>query len=191
MARGILKSLHGRAFGLGEKNNLYVNQEALGKTVNSVVKTNCLQITTITNAQVLALNATPITIVTAPATGKIAVLDRLLIYKAANATPYGAVGAADDLIARYTNASGAQVSGAIECTGFLDSTSAQTAYTLGLGKFGTLGTTTITGDAPGGVLSVSAAAIVLHMSTGEVTGASADLIVHAYYDVYDHVLASA
>jgi hypothetical protein len=164
----------------------------LGKPANSVVKTNGLQITTIEKAQLLALNATPITIVTAPGAGKIAVLDLLIIHKPAN--NYTNVGATEDLIARYTDASGAQVSAAIETTGFLDNAAAQTAYARGVGTFGTIGSTTAAALGLGGVLSVANAAIVLHLTTAEILdgdGDGADLTVHAYYDVYDHVLASA
>lgn len=191
MARGILKSLHGRAFGLGEKNNLYVNQQALGKPANSVVKTSGLQITTIISAQVLALNVTPITIITAPAATQFIMLDRLIIYKAAG-TAYltGSIAATEDLVAKYTDASGAQVSGAIEVTGFLNSSSPTTSYTLGLGG-GTVGTTTPAATSVGGILAVAGAAVVLHLTTGEITTGTSDLIVHAYYDVYDHALASA
>ena len=77
--------------------------------------------TTLTNAQVLALNATSVSVVAAPGAGfVIDVLEGVLVF---NYTAAYTVGAADDL-ALYigSNSRGIRMSNTIETTGFLNAT---------------------------------------------------------------------
>lgn len=73
----------------------------------------------LTNAQVLALRATPITLVAAPAAGKVHEFISVMLF-------FDYTGAytetADNLVVRYTNTTGIIVSGTIEMTGFIDAT---------------------------------------------------------------------
>lgn len=72
---------------------------------------------TLTNAQVLALRATPITIVAAPGAGKfIEILGGQLIFNRTAAYTESA----DNLQLKYVDGSGSAASQVIECTGFVD-----------------------------------------------------------------------
>lgn len=165
MSNEILTSLHGRKLGLGHKGNL-VNNKADGSSSGlEVVKT-------VTAAEVLALNATPVTLVAAPAAGLAHIVKRVTVYKPAG-TAFAAVAAGDDLVVKYTNGSGAQASGVIECTGFLDQVTAETRVVGFPGA-----TTTTAGD----VEPVAAAALVLHMLGTEVTTGDSPLYVRVEYD---------
>lgn len=126
----------------------------------------------ITSAQLLALNATPQTIVPAPIAGYANLVNRIAIYKAAGVA-YAGIAAGEDLVAKYTDGSGAQVSSVIETTGFLDQATAQTRYAGPPGS-----TSTTAAD----VKPVAAAAIVLHLLSGEITTGNQDLIVWTWYD---------
>lgn len=76
----------------------------------------------LTNAQVLALRATPITLVAAPGAGLVLqLLSAVLIFDYTGAYTE----TADNLAIKYTNGSGAAASQTIETTGFLDATSDQ------------------------------------------------------------------
>lgn len=74
----------------------------------------------VTNAQIKALRATPKTLVAAPGAGKL-----LEFISAVLLLDYGSnalTESADNLAVKYTDGSGAIVSGAIEATGFIDQT---------------------------------------------------------------------
>lgn len=168
-------SLHGRRLGLGvhetgvARPGLVLNhggtndQTLLG---HSFVKT-------VTAAQVLALFATPQTIIAAPDAGIAVIPYRVAIHKPAG-TAYAAVAAGEDLVLKYTNASGAQCSGVIETTGFLDQTTAQTRV---------VGMPASTGSTPGDYAPVAAAAVVLHLLVGEITTGDSPLYVRVWYDL--------
>jgi hypothetical protein len=72
---------------------------------------------TLTNAQVLALRATPITLVAAPGAGKANIFERVVI-------EFDRTGAytetTDNMAVKYTDGSGVVVSETIESTGFVD-----------------------------------------------------------------------
>ena len=182
MANQIGVSIHGRRFGLGvaetgvSRPGLVLNhpgtndQTLLG---HSVVKT-------ITSAQLLALNATPQTIIAAPDTGIAVIPLRMMIYKPAG-TAYSGIASGEDLVLKYTNGSGAQCSSVVEMTGFLDQTTAQTRV---VGMPGSV--TTTAGDyAP-----VAAAAVVLHLLVGEITTGDSPLYVRVWYDLAPTVFTS-
>lgn len=163
-----LRSIKGRLFGIDEEGNLIVNRpggfrQVIGASVYKRV----------TAAQVLALNATPQTIVSAPAAGWAIVPTRMVIHKPAG-TAYGGIAVGEDLVLKYTNGSGAQCSGVVETTGFLDQATAQSRY---------VGMPGATGATAGDVTPVAAAAVVLHMLTGEITTGDSDLHVRVWFDL--------
>ena len=160
----ILKSLHGRRIGLGHRGELLVNgmnDEQRGR----------IAFKTITSAQLLALNATPIEVIAAPDSGFAHIVKRVIIHKPAG-TAYAGVAAGEDLVLKYTNGSGAEVSAEIETTGFLDQTAAKTAVAAGVSA----------NAAVGSYLLVSAAAVVLHLLSGEITTGDSPLYVRVEYD---------
>jgi len=125
---------------------------------------------TITSAQVLALFATPQPVVLAPGAGKALLLEEVLIYKPAG-TAYAGVAAGEDLVLKYTNAAGLEISEQIEATGFLDQATAQIrrARPVYLAQ---------------SVLNPAAnAAIVLHLLTGEVITGTSVLRVRTRYRI--------
>lgn len=169
-----LTSLHGRKFGIGPQGQLIVNDNESGKGVGAQALVEGVQITTITTAQLLALNATPQSIVPAPGAGKAVVLRFLAMTKPAG-TAYAGVAAGEDLVAKYTDGSGEQVTGQIETTGFLDSSGQEHRYVFGKGAFGSVAQ----------MEPALNAAIVLHLLSAEITTGTSDLIVLAKYDVIE------
>jgi hypothetical protein len=74
----------------------------------------------LTSPQILALRATPITLVAAPGAGKVLEFVGGVLILDATATAY--VESAANLAVRYTNGSGVKASQDIEATGFIDQT---------------------------------------------------------------------
>jgi hypothetical protein len=112
-------------------------------------------VVTLTNAQVKTLNATPVSVIAAPGTGKIIqIVDVLgkLNYATAG---FDAVAAGDDFVLKYTNASGGTAT-TLETTGWLDQTA--DAYQLGI--------------ASSTVKPVANAAVVAHILSGEIYSAA-------------------
>lgn len=77
----------------------------------------------ISSAEILALRATPKTLVAAPGAGKMLEFGSLVLLFDATATAY--TESADNLLVRYENGSGDAVSDVIESTGFIDQTTDQ------------------------------------------------------------------
>lgn len=77
------------------------------------------RIATLSTAQILALFATPISVLPAPGAGLINVVERMVAMIEFNAAAYAGIDAAEDITLKYTNASG-DIIGTIETTGFLD-----------------------------------------------------------------------
>lgn len=172
----IRKSLHGREFGLGANGELILNKDSglqvvLGAHVDKVI----------TSAQLLALNATPVTILAAPGAGLCIVPRLVQLYKPAG-TAYADIAAGDDLVLKYTDGSGAQCSSVCEATGFLDQTTAEMRI---VGMPGSTGTTA------GSYEPVADAAVVLHMLTGEVTTGTGGLVVRMFYDIVASTLPTS
>lgn len=131
---------------------------------------------TVTSAQLLALFATPITLVAAPGANFALILDSAVLHKPAG-TAYGGIAAGEDLSIKYTNAAGAAVGGC-EATGFLDQTTAQTRFLRGYNAASGVSDITPVANAP----------LVLHMLTGEITTGDSNLLVRVYYRVVPTVL---
>ena len=138
--------------------------------------------TRVPTASVLALFATPFTILAAQGAGLAIIPTRWAIHKPAG-TAYGTIGATDDMVLKYTNAAGAQCSAIIESTGFLDQATAQTRYGFVRGSADNL--------APSDVTPVANAAVVLHMLVSEVTTGTSDLYVRMWYDILPTVFTVA
>jgi hypothetical protein len=126
---------------------------------------------TITAAQVLALNATPQTLIPAPGAGFALLLESVAVTKPAG-TAYAGIAAGEDLSVRYTNGSGAELA-QIETTGFLDQATAQTrtAYPYRAAS-------AISSQTP-----LANAAIVLHLLVGEITTGDSPLNVLVNYRI--------
>lgn len=128
---------------------------------------------TVSSAQLLTLNATPVQLVAAPGTGYALVLLGALFTKAAG-TAYAGIAAGEDLAIRYTNSSGAIVLEA-EPTGFLDQATAQTLYAY---PFVQGATSPVFSVAP-----VANSPLMLHMLVGEITTGTSDLKVRVWYRI--------
>ncbi len=125
----------------------------------------------ITSALLLALNATPQTLVPAPGAGLALIFEGAWIVKPAG-TAYAGIAAGEDLAVRYTDGSGTQLGNA-ETTGFLDQTTIQSRYMRPW-------------NAASGVSDINPtinAALVLHMLTGEITTGNSDLHIRVLYRI--------
>jgi len=132
----------------------------------------------VTSAQVLALNATPKTLVAAPGAGKALLLEGAVIYMPYNSVAYSGVAAGEDLTIKYTG-SGGTVLGTCETTGFIDQTTNQTRYVR----------RTAAADAAVSDFTPANTPLVLHLLVGEVAAGNSPLIVRVYYKVIPTVLA--
>jgi len=129
----------------------------------------------ISSAQLLALNATPVQLIPAPPPGKATILLGIQFYKAAG-TAYAGIAAGEDLAVRYTNASGAIVA-ECEATGFLDQTTAQTRYVYPVAAAAVAPIADVT--------PAAAAALVLHLLVGEITTGNSPLLWRAWTRTVD------
>jgi hypothetical protein len=127
---------------------------------------------TITSAQLLALNAVPKTLISSPGSNKAIVVEKVIAYKASG-TAYAGIATNEDVAIRYTDGSGT-VLATLETTGFLDQTSAQTRVAVPT----TTANLTPTADA----------ALVAHMTSGEITTGDSDLKLRILYRIIDTVL---
>ena len=117
----------------------------------------------LSSAQILALSATPVTLVPAPAAGKIVIVDSILVKMVRTATAYANGGA---LEFRYTNASGAKVTADVAAA--LVTGGAGTAYAH-------------VGGIEASITPVAAAAIVVNNATAPfITGTGTAQISISY-----------
>lgn len=126
---------------------------------------------TITSAQLLALHATPRTIVAAPGANLALILEGIVAYKAAGVA-YAGIDAAEDLSIKYTSGAGVEVA-EIETTGFLDQTTAQTRYVGGFAAASGVGSVTPVANAP----------LVITLLVDEITTGDSALKLRVYYRV--------
>lgn len=130
---------------------------------------------TVSSAELLALNATPKTIVPAPAAGLMNVFEGIVISKPAG-TAYAGVAAGEDLAVGYVNITTPLAT--VETTGFLDQATVQTRYAP---KYA----------AASGVNSITPAnsAIVLGLQSGEIITGTSPLNCRVYYRQIPSVIA--
>jgi hypothetical protein len=140
--------------------------EALTDLKNSVMRVADV---TITSAQLLALNATPQSLLAAPGAGKANIVLGVQMFLDYNSAAY-VVDAADDIGIRYTDGSG-QLIATVETNGFLTATADAYRYTY------PASTAAIT--------PVANAAIVAHMGGTEVITGNSPLKVRVFYTVVD------
>ena len=132
-------------------------------------------VVTVTAAQMLALNATPIELVPAPGKGKAIVFKGAQLHLDFESAAYAGIAVGEDLAIKYTDAAGDQVA-EIETTGFLDATA--DAYRWAYPA--TALAATISESTP-----VEDAALVAHMLVGEVTTGDSPLHIKVFYRVVD------
>lgn len=125
----------------------------------------------VTSAQVLALNATPVTIIPAPGANLALVFEGAVIHKPAG-TAYAGVAAGEDLSVKYTDGAGLEVA-QCEATGFLDQATAETRYV----RPHTAAT------AASQLTPTANAALVLHLLVGEIITGDSDLHVRYLYRI--------
>lgn len=126
--------------------------------------------TNVTTAQVLALNATPITVVAAPGAGVYLEFVKAYVLYDYNSAAYAGVAAGEDLVFKYTNAAGVACSQQLETTGFLDLTADALAIVDADGA-----------DLSGVQVAVANAAIVIHLLSGEVITGDSPLKIRVLY----------
>jgi len=134
---------------------------------------------TVTSAELLALFATPISVVAAPGANKAITPFLWIAFKPAG-TAYAGIAAGEDLVLRYTDASGTIVSG-IETTGFLDQATAQTRYALV--------PQSAVGTARVELNPTANAALMVHMTAGEIITGNTGLLIRVFYRVLPTVLS--
>lgn len=125
----------------------------------------------VSSAELLALNATPKTIVPAPGANFGLVFEGATIHKPAG-TAYAGIAAGEDLSVKYSNAAGAEV-GEAEATGFLDQATAQTRHIRPHTAASLASDKTPVANAP----------LVLHMLAGEITTGDSALHVRVWYRI--------
>lgn len=108
---------------------------------------------TVSSAELLALNATPKSLVAAPGAGNIHIPVTIAIKLTYATAAYAGIAAGEDLIVAYTNASGAQGI-VVETTGFLDQASDQLRLANAVAA---------------AITPVANAALVLALASGEIT----------------------
>lgn len=124
---------------------------------------------TVSSAEVLALNASPKTLVAAPGAGYLLEFLGAVIILDYNSVAYDGVASGEDLVIKYTNGSGAAVSTTLETTGFIDQTSDQIRTIKPLAT---------------DITPAANAALVLHMLTGEIATGNSPLRLKVKYMVW-------
>lgn len=132
----------------------------------------------VSSAELLALNATPKTLVAAPAAGLMNVFEAIVVSKPAGVA-YAGVAAGEDLTVKYVNAAGAALA-TIETTGFIDQATVQTRFAQAYRVVVATGVNDLT---------PANSAIVLHLLTGEVITGTSPLNCRVYYRVIPTVIA--
>lgn len=129
-------------------------------------------------AQVLALNATPRTLVAAPGAGLALVFHGAVCHKPAG-TAYAGVAVGEDLAIKYTDGSGLDL-GQLELTGFADQTTAQTRILRPVVQ----GTAPVSSYTP-----VANSPLVAQIVVGEITTGDSPFNFRVFYSIVPAVIA--
>ncbi|MDG4549870.1 MAG: hypothetical protein P9F19_01465 [Candidatus Contendobacter sp.] len=121
---------------------------------------------TVSSAELLALNATPKTLIAAPGGGKALILVAAELWLDYNGAAYAGIAAGEDLTIKYSNAAGATLA-TIETTGFLDATADALRY--------------VEPTTTAAITPVANAPLVLHLLTGEITTGDSPLKLRLLY----------
>lgn len=123
---------------------------------------------TVTTEELLALNTTPKALVAAPGAGKAIVPVDALMFLDYATTAYDGIAAGEDLAMRYTDGSG-NIAAQVETTGFLDASADahRAAVFSGL------------------ITPTANAALVLHMTSGNIATGDSPLKVQVRYRIVD------
>jgi hypothetical protein len=133
---------------------------------------------TVSSAELLALNATPKTLVAAPGANLANIFEGAVAFLDYNSAAYAGIAAGEDLAVKYTDSSGLQV-GSCETDPFLTGTADATRFIHPYRAAS--GASQIT--------PVANAALVLHMLTGEIITGDSPLKLRVYYRVVPMTLA--
>jgi hypothetical protein len=125
----------------------------------------------VSSAEVLALFATPKTLLEAPGANFAYVFEGALIHKPAG-TAYAGIAAGEDITIKYTSQAGAEV-GSAETTGFLDQATAQSRFIRAQ-----TAATGVSDKTP-----VANAPLVLALLVGEIITGDSPLHVRVYYRI--------
>lgn len=133
----------------------------------------------VSSAQILALNATPVTLVATPGAGKALLFEGATLFLDYNSAAYAGIAAGEDLSIKYTDGSGTAVGGC-EATGFMDATADATRYVQAYRAASGVSDITPTANAP----------LVLNMLTGEIITGNSPLKCRVFYRVLNTDLSS-
>ena len=125
-------------------------------------------VVTVSSAEVLALHATPKTLVAAPGIGYSLVLDSAVLFLDYNSTPYNGIAGAEDLEIRHTNGSGTLFA-TIETTGFLDASADAVRF--------------VQATTSAAIIPTDNAPLVLDLASGEIATGDSPLKIQVKYRV--------
>lgn len=154
---------------------LHELQTGVGRIAGANVHKSLVEVTDtlITSAQVLALNATPITVVAAPGTNKYTEFLGAIVFLDYNSAAYvDDIG--EDLVFKYTDGSGAEVSMQAD-GGLFDGTADAVVWMPPKGN----------NEAVPGVEMVANAVLVLHLLVGEWITGDSPLKVRVFHRTHD------
>ena len=159
---------HGGLGGLNGDDHLHYHTDARGDVRYAPVYDHPLKTVTVTvsSAELLALFATPKTLIAAPGAGKALILVAAELWLDYASAAYAGIAAGEDLTIKVSNAAGATLA-TIETTGFLDATADAFRY---------VEPTTTAARTP-----VANAPLVLHLLTGEIITGDSPLNVRVLY----------
>lgn len=127
---------------------------------------------TVSSAELLALNATPKTLVAAPGANLALIFEGAVCFLDYNSAAYNGIAAGEDLAVKYTDSSGLQVA-SCETDPFLTATADATRYIQPYRAASGASQITPVANAP----------LVLHMLTGEIATGDSPLNMRVYYRV--------
>ena len=127
---------------------------------------------TITTAQLLALNATPIEVIAAPGAGYFIDFLGATIWYDYNSAAYAGIAAGENLVFRQTDGSGAVVSSEVETVGLLDATADVIVKCAALSDVSV-----------GSYVIADNKKIVIHLLSGEVTTGNSPLKIKIQYRI--------